>query len=82
MEIISTTDSDIVNMNNDSFNNINNNNGPQPSNRFGIIVSNATAKWSDTQTDNSLENVNLTIESGRLVAIIGSVGAGKVCKIQ
>jgi len=43
-----------------------------------IVISNATAKWSDNQTDNTLDNINLTVRPGRLVAIIGPVGAGKV----
>lgn len=50
----------------------------EQSSDFSIVISNATAKWTDTQTDNSLENVNLIVRSGRLVAIIGHVGAGKV----
>jgi ATP-binding cassette subfamily C (CFTR/MRP) protein 4 len=45
---------------------------------LGIFISNATAKWTDIQTENSLENINLTVRPGRLVAIIGPVGAGKV----
>lgn len=44
----------------------------------GITVSNATAKWTSSQSDNSLENINLNVIPGRLVAIIGPVGAGKV----
>jgi len=48
------------------------------SNDYGVVVSNVTAKWTDTQTNNSLDNVSLTITPGRLVAIIGPVGAGKV----
>lgn len=47
-------------------------------NDSGIIVTNATAKWTDSQIENSLENINLTVRPGRLVAIIGPVGAGKV----
>ncbi|CAI6363288.1 unnamed protein product [Macrosiphum euphorbiae] len=47
-----------------------------------IVVSNATAKWSDNQTDNTLENINLTVRPGRFVAIIGPVGAGKSSLIQ
>lgn len=47
-------------------------------NDLGIVVSNVTAKWTDAQTENSLENINLTVSPGRLVAIIGPVGAGKV----
>jgi len=41
-------------------------------------MSNASAKWTDGQIDNTLENINLTVTPGRLVAIIGPVGAGKV----
>lgn len=44
----------------------------------GIDVLNVTAKWSEYQNNNTLENVNLTIKPGQLVAIIGPVGAGKV----
>lgn len=48
------------------------------STNFGIVMSNASAKWTDGQIDNTLENINLTVTPGRLVAIIGRVGAGKV----
>jgi len=41
-------------------------------------MSNASAKWTDAQIENTLENINLTVTPGRLVAIIGPVGAGKV----
>lgn len=61
-------------------NNISNENdiAVQTSN-FGIVISNASAKWTDAQIDNTLENINLTVTPGRLVVIIGPVGAGKVC---
>lgn len=62
-------------------NNVDNENDTEHSNDLGIVVSNATAKWTDAQTENSLENINLTVIPGRLVAIIGPVGAGKVYKI-
>lgn len=45
-----------------------------------IIISNATAKWSDSKVENSLDNINLTIEPSRLTAVIGPVGSGKVNK--
>lgn len=48
-------------------------------NTFCVDISKATAKWIDNQTSNALENISLTIKSGNLVAIVGSVGAGKVC---
>jgi len=50
-------------------------------NSVGIVISNASAKWKDIQACNTLENINLNIIPGRLVAIIGPVGAGKVYKI-
>jgi len=61
-------------------NNISNENyiAVQSSNNFGIVISNASAKWTDAQIDNTLENINLTVTPGRLVVIIGPVGAGKV----
>lgn len=43
-----------------------------------MVISNATAKWTDSQTGNALENINLTVRPGQLVVIIGRVGAGKV----
>lgn len=49
---------------------------------YGIVVSNVTSKWTNDQTENSLKNINLTVIPGQLVAIIGSVGAGKVNKIH
>ncbi|XP_008187158.1 probable multidrug resistance-associated protein lethal(2)03659 isoform X2 [Acyrthosiphon pisum] len=52
------------------------------SNGFGIVFSNASAKWTDIQTCNTLENINLNIIPGRLVAIIGPVGSGKSSLLQ
>lgn len=49
---------------------------------YGIVVLNTTAKWTDNQNSNTLENINLTVRPGRLIAIIGSVGAGKVNILQ
>lgn len=48
------------------------------SNEVGVHVSNASAKWVHGQPENSLNDINLTVSPGRLVAIIGPVGAGKV----
>jgi ABC-type transport system involved in cytochrome bd biosynthesis fused ATPase/permease subunit len=60
------------------INKICNDNETTQLNNIGVVVNNATAKWSDTQTENSLENINLTVIPGRLVGVIGPVGAGKV----
>lgn len=44
----------------------------------GIVILNASAKWTDDQTYNTLEKINLTVRPRGLVAVIGPVGAGKV----
>jgi len=49
------------------------------SNTHSIVLSKATAKWTNIQTSKTLENINLSVASGRLIGIIGPVGAGKVC---
>lgn len=38
---------------------------------------NVTAKWEVTQSENTLENLNIEIEKGKLYAVIGMVGSGK-----
>lgn len=48
----------------------------------GIVILNATAKWTDDQNSNTLEKINLTVIPGRLLAVIGPVGAGKVNIVQ
>jgi ABC-type bacteriocin/lantibiotic exporter with double-glycine peptidase domain len=50
--------------------------------RNSILFSNVTAKWTRAQTSNSLDNINLTVEPGQLVVVVGPVGSGKVCKIN
>ncbi|CAI6360542.1 unnamed protein product [Macrosiphum euphorbiae] len=44
---------------------------------FSIVILNASAKWANDQNSNTLEKINLTARTGRLLAVIGSVGAGK-----
>lgn len=74
-------DQDITNVEDTSTDDDKKNVNEQFSN-LAVVVSNVTAKWTDKQTDNSLENINLTIRSGQLVAIIGPVGVGKVYKYK
>lgn len=50
-----------------------------PPTRCRVVISNVTAKWENNQRFNTLENINLTVEPNQLVALIGPVGAGKVC---
>lgn len=47
-------------------------------NSNSVVISAASAKWTDNQIVNTLDNIDLTVKSGNLVAIIGPVGAGKV----
>lgn len=48
----------------------------------GINVKNVTARWDAENTEETLENVNLLVQPGTLVAIIGPVGSGKSSLIQ
>ncbi|XP_050059327.1 ATP-binding cassette sub-family C member 4-like isoform X1 [Aphis gossypii] len=52
------------------------------SNIHSIVFSKATAKWTDDQTCNTLENINISVSSSQLIAIIGPVGAGKSSLLQ
>ncbi|CAI6361980.1 unnamed protein product [Macrosiphum euphorbiae] len=75
-------DNSTLNDNSTKPNNINNQDDTEQLSNSRIVVSNVTARWTDSQTDNTLENINLTVRAGCLVAIIGPVGAGKSSLIQ
>jgi len=45
---------------------------------FGVALFNVSAKWTDSQLNNTLDNINLITKPNRLVTIVGPVGAGKV----
>ncbi|KAL6254634.1 hypothetical protein P5V15_013941 [Pogonomyrmex californicus] len=44
---------------------------------WAINMIDVTAKWEIRQSENTLENINLQIEKGKLYAVIGMVGNGK-----
>ncbi|KAJ6635777.1 putative multidrug resistance-associated protein lethal [Pseudolycoriella hygida] len=48
----------------------------------GINVKNVTARWDKENYEETLDNVNLLVQPGTLVAIIGPVGSGKSSLIQ
>ncbi|XP_028159464.1 probable multidrug resistance-associated protein lethal(2)03659 isoform X1 [Ostrinia furnacalis] len=43
----------------------------------GVRLKHATAKWIVSHTENTLTDLSLTIKPGKLIAVIGPVGAGK-----
>uniref|UniRef100_A0A1A9WJ69 Multidrug resistance-associated protein lethal(2)03659 n=1 Tax=Glossina brevipalpis TaxID=37001 RepID=A0A1A9WJ69_9MUSC len=47
----------------------------------GIIINNLKAKWDPKASELTLDDVNLRVQPGTLVAIIGPVGAGKSSSI-
>ena len=44
----------------------------------GVKIINMTAKWYEDLPGNTLTNVSMDVGPGKLVAIIGPVGSGKV----
>ncbi|XP_003699290.2 ATP-binding cassette sub-family C member 4 isoform X1 [Megachile rotundata] len=44
---------------------------------YAVKMTNFTAKWEPGQSENTLDNLNLEIEKGKIYAVIGMVGAGK-----
>lgn len=57
-------------------------NGNATLSEAGIIISNLRAKWNPASTEYTLDDVNLRVQPGTLVAIIGPVGSGKSSLIQ
>ncbi|XP_012169298.1 ATP-binding cassette sub-family C member 4 isoform X1 [Bombus terrestris] len=44
---------------------------------YAVKMNHLTAKWEPSQSENTLEGVNLEIQKGKIYAVIGMVGAGK-----
>jgi ABC-type bacteriocin/lantibiotic exporter with double-glycine peptidase domain len=44
----------------------------------GVTVANANAKWSPHLVKDSLSNITFHVPDGKLCAVIGPVGSGKV----
>ncbi|CAD6992119.1 probable multidrug resistance-associated protein lethal(2)03659 [Ceratitis capitata] len=57
-------------------------NGHATLSEAGIVLSNVKAKWDRKSADYTLDNVNLRVQPGTLVAIIGPVGSGKSSIVQ
>lgn len=43
----------------------------------GIIIRKVNAKWNNTASEYTLDNLNLHVQPGTLVVVAGPVGAGK-----
>lgn len=67
-KMIKHSESDGLNENSDS---------KQHLSEAGVIVDSATARWDPKASEYTLEGVNLHVQPGTLVAVIGPVGAGK-----
>lgn len=42
-----------------------------------ISIENGSAKWLDYEREDTLQNINIKVRPGELIAIVGQVGAGK-----
>jgi len=54
----------------------------QPGSSSLVKLNHATASWKSNEGDPTLDDISLDIKSGQLVAVIGTVGAGKVKQIE
>nr|CAD7259046.1 unnamed protein product [Timema shepardi] len=42
-----------------------------------VLINKMVARWKDSSTDNTLEDISMRIKRGKLVAVIGPIGSGK-----
>lgn len=42
-----------------------------------ISIENGSTKWLDYESEDTLQNINIKVRPGELIAIVGQVGAGK-----
>lgn len=45
---------------------------------YGVSLTNVCAKWDHELPEYTLEDISVSVKPGKLVALIGHVGAGKV----
>lgn len=58
------------------------NNNEYVANKHLMNLQDLTVKWNVRLTDNALENINLSVDRGQLIGIIGPVGSGKSSLLQ
>lgn len=42
-----------------------------------VFIENCNAKWLDYEREDTLQNINLKVRPGELIAVVGQVGSGK-----
>lgn len=42
-----------------------------------LSIENGSAKWLDYEREDTLQNINIKVRPGELIAVVGQVGAGK-----
>jgi len=51
--------------------------GPQMEEEDAVVISNGSFSWSKEKPQDVLRGINFKVKEGALVAVVGSVGAGK-----
>ena len=51
---------------------------PENEDKAGISIKNVNASWTENSIASTLHNINVLIPNGKLYALVGPVGAGKV----
>ena len=46
-----------------------------------VTLEKVSGKWNKDENEDTLTNIDLSLKSGQLIAIIGPVGSGKVCSL-
>jgi ATP-binding cassette subfamily C (CFTR/MRP) protein 4 len=59
---------------NNKANNINH----EQDQKLGVTITNGSAKWISDSTEDTLTHISLWVKPGKLCAVIGPVGSGKV----
>lgn len=49
----------------------------QPDHEYRISIENGSAKWLPYEKEDTLQNINIKVRPGELIAIVGQVGSGK-----
>jgi ATP-binding cassette subfamily C (CFTR/MRP) protein 4 len=53
-------------------------NNSEQDQKYGVWVRNGSAKWTPNSIADTLTNISLCVKPGKLCAVIGPVGSGKV----